>query len=109
MRPLPSILLVLGLTGGVALLALRSSNRSQAPHVTQDSLPVSVIAKVGNVELHSADLLDAVQAQSQGRRVATGVKPEDLVLKEKAALERLIEDELLAQAAKAQGLSTALS
>jgi PPIC-type PPIASE domain len=107
MRPLPSILLVLALTGGAAFLTLRPNSRNPARQVAQGPASAAVLAKVGETELRREDLRDTLQIQSQGHASQT-LKPEDLALNETSALEHVIEDELLAQAAKGHGLSTAL-
>jgi hypothetical protein len=108
MRPLPLLLLVLALTGGAAFLTLRPNSRNPARQAAQGRKSVAVLAKVGQTELRSEDLPENLQIQSQGHASPTDLKPEDHTLIERAALERVIEDELLAQAAKAHGLSTAL-
>jgi PPIC-type PPIASE domain len=108
MRPLPSILLVLALTGGAAFLTLRPNSRNHGREVAQGPRSVGVLAKVGDTELRNEDLRETLQIQSQDHASPTAVKPEDLTLRETAALEHVIEDELLAQAAKVHGLSTAL-
>ena len=70
--------------------------------------PKKLIAKVGDVELRSEDLRASLQAEFHGQMSHAGLPPEDLASKIGEALDALIEDELLAQAGRLQGLKTNL-
>jgi hypothetical protein len=67
--------------------------------------PNQLLAKVGEVELRSEDLRDSLQKQFQGMVSHAGLAPRDLASTVGRALDQLIEDELLAQGARKQGLS----
>ena len=71
--------------------------------------PHRLLARVGEVELRSEDLRDALQQQFEGRASHAGLSPENLASQIAGALDTLIEDELLAQAGRRQGLMTDLS
>ena len=70
--------------------------------------PNKLLAKVGNVELRSEDLRAALKAEFHGQMSHAGLSPEDLASTVGKALDVLIDDELLAQAARLQGLKTKL-
>ena len=81
----------------------------RAPSNASDSNPVldnlallepnKLLAKVGNVELRSEDLRAALKAEFHGQMSHAGLSPEDLASTVGKALDVLIDDELLAQAA----------
>src|SRR5437773_7445170 len=64
-----------------------------------------LLAKVGSVELRTGDLRDALELEFHGQRHSS-LSPQDLSLKIAAALDKLIQDELLAQEARKQGFRT---
>jgi len=70
--------------------------------------PNQLLARVGEVELRSEDLRDSLQREFHGQAGHAGLSPEDLGSKIGKALDRLIEDELLAQAGRREGLKSAL-
>ena len=70
--------------------------------------PKRLLAKVGDVELRSEDLRESLQTEFQGQMSHAGLTPEDLALKVGQALDALIQDELLAQAGRQDGLRTNL-
>jgi hypothetical protein len=70
--------------------------------------PKRLLAKVGDVELRSEDLRESLQSTFQGRLAQAGLSEEELAAKVGEALETLIQDELLAQAGRLQGLRTNL-
>jgi hypothetical protein len=70
--------------------------------------PKRVLAKVGDVELRSEDLREALQLEFHGRRSHAGLSSEDLAIRIGQALDVLVQDELLAQAAQQEGLKTNL-
>jgi hypothetical protein len=70
--------------------------------------PKQLLAKVGEVELRSEDLRESLQTEFQGQMSHAGLTPEDLALKVGQALDALIQDELLAQAGRQDGLRTNL-
>ena len=71
--------------------------------------PKRLLAKVADVELRSEDLRESLQTEFQGRMSHAGLTPEDLALKVGQALDALIQDELLAQAGRQDGLRTNLN
>jgi hypothetical protein len=104
------------LVGLVALNAARSS-RISSDHPDNSALalknlallePKRLLAKVGDVELSSEDLREALQTEFQGHLSHAGLSPEDLGSKAGQALDVLIQDELLAQAGRQAGLRTHL-
>ena len=70
--------------------------------------PKRLLAKVGDVELRSEDLREVLQLEFHGQVSHAGLSPEDLGLKVGQALDALVQDELLAQAARQSGLKTNL-
>jgi hypothetical protein len=70
--------------------------------------PKRMLAKVGNVELRSEDLREALQLEFHGRLSHAGLSSEDLARRVGQALDALVQDELLAQAARQEGLKTNL-
>jgi hypothetical protein len=71
--------------------------------------PHRLLASVGEVELRSEDLREVLQKQFQGRVSHAGLSPENLASQIGRALDTLIENELLAQAGRRQGLKTTLT
>lgn len=102
----------------VGLAALNAARSRQTPPVRPDDsailenlaflTPKKLLAKVGDVELRSEDLRESMQTEFRGQVSHAGFSPEDLASKVGQALNVLIEDELLAQAARQQGLKTNL-
>lgn len=70
--------------------------------------PKQLLAKVGDVELRSEDLREALQTEFHGQTSHAGLSPEDLAVRVGQALDALVQDELLAQAGRQQGLKTNL-
>jgi len=70
--------------------------------------PKQLLAKVGDVELRSEDLREALQIEFHGQMSHAGLSPEDLAVRVGQALDALVQDELLAQAARQNGLKTNL-
>ena len=115
------VFLAAGLAGAVFLLIVRSNNGGLGNATTQGKAskanltnlgllePHQLLASVGEVELRSEDLRDVLQKQFQGRVSHAGLSPQDLASQIGRALDTLIEDELLAQAGKRQGLKTTLT
>ena len=68
--------------------------------------PKRLLAKVGDVELRSEDLHEVLQSEFQGQTSHAGLSAEDLGLKVGQVLDALVQDELLAQAARQDGLKT---
>ncbi|HEU0007150.1 MAG TPA: hypothetical protein VFS12_14290, partial [Terriglobia bacterium] len=104
------------LIGLVVLNATRSRRTSSVsvgnPDLSLQNLallePKRLLAKVGDVELRSEDLREVLQTEFHGQASHAGLTPEDLALKVGQALDALIQDELLAQAARQDGLKTNL-
>lgn len=103
----------------VGLVVLNATQSSRAPsespadnalHLKNLALlePKQLLAKVGDVELRSEDLRESLQTEFQGQLSHAGLSPEDLSLKVGQAQDALIQDELLAQAGRQQGLKTNL-
>jgi len=70
--------------------------------------PKQLLAKVGDVELRSEDLREVLQTEFHGQMSHAGLSPEDLAVRVGKALDALVQDELLAQAARQDGLKTNL-
>ena len=68
--------------------------------------PKRLLAKVGDVELRSEDLREVLQSEFHGQVSHAGLSAEDLGSKVGQVLDALVEDELLAQAARQDGLKT---
>jgi PPIC-type peptidyl-prolyl cis-trans isomerase-like protein len=104
------------LVGLVVLNAARSRRTPSAggddPALSLKNLallePKRLLAKVGDVELRSEDLREVLQLEFHGQVSHAGLSPEDLGLKVGQALDALVQDELLAQAARQSGLKTNL-
>ena len=104
------------LVGLVVLNATRSNRTPSAggddPALSLKNLtllePKRLLAKVGDVELRSEDLREVLQLEFHGQMSHAGLSPEDLGLKVGQALDALVQDELLAQAARQNGLKTNL-
>jgi len=102
----------------IGLVVLYGARYHRAPSNASDSNPVldnlallepnKLLAKVGNVELRSEDLRAALQADFHGDLSHAGLSQEDLASKVGGALDTMIDDELLAQAGRLQGLKTKL-
>jgi hypothetical protein len=71
--------------------------------------PHRTLAKVGDVELRSEDLREALQSEFHGQTSHAGLSPEDLAVRVGQALDVLVQDELLAQVARQDGLKTNLT
>jgi PPIC-type PPIASE domain len=71
--------------------------------------PDQVLAKVGSVELRGRELREALQIDFHVQMSHSSLSPEELSIKVSAALDKLIEDELLAQEARRQGMKTLLT
>jgi hypothetical protein len=71
--------------------------------------PKRLLAKVGDVELRSEDLREVLQSEFHGQMSHARLSAEDLGLKVEQALAALVQDELLAQAARQDGLKTNLN
>jgi hypothetical protein len=109
------------LVGALSLLVARSRNSGPGNVSQQDDAskpdltnlrllePHQLLASVGEVELRSEDLREVLQKQFHGRLSHASVSPEDLASQIGRALDALIENELLAQAARRQGLKTTLT
>jgi hypothetical protein len=110
LKPLHSSFAVLSLTGGVVLLCLLT-NRHVAPDRSSAGSRRGfnrIIAKVGSAELRSQDLQDVLRLGLRGQASEIALTPQNLAVRESAVLEHLIEDEILAQAARSNGLKTML-
>lgn len=70
--------------------------------------PNQVVAKVGSVELRGKDLLESVQLDFHSEGSHSSFSEEEVSLKVGATLEKLTENEILAQAAKRRGFKTPL-
>lgn len=70
--------------------------------------PKRTLAKVGEVELRGEDLREALQLDFHGQTSHSGLSPEDLAVRVGEALDTLVQDELLAQAGRQEGLKTNL-
>jgi len=102
----------------IGLVVLYGARYHRAPSNASDSNPVldnlallepnKLLAKVGNVELRSEDLRAALQADFHGDLSHAGLSQEDLASKVGGALDTMLDDELLAQAGRLQGLKTKL-
>ena len=102
----------------IGLVVLYGARYHRAPSNASDSNPVldnlallepnKLLAKVGDVELRSEDLRDVLQSDFHGQMSHAGLSPEDLGSKVGRALDALVHDELLAQAARLEGLKTNL-
>ena len=103
----------------VGLVVLNATRSRRTPSVSVDDPALSLknlallepkrlLAKVGDVELRSEDLRESLQTEFQGQMSHAGLTPEDLALKVGQALDALIQDELLAQAGRQDGLRTNL-
>ena len=68
--------------------------------------PKRLLAKVGDVELRSEDLREVLQSEFLGQTSHAGLSGEDLGVKVGQVLDALVQDELLAQAARQDGLKT---
>ena len=68
--------------------------------------PKRLLAKVGDVELRSEDLREVLQSEFHGQMSHAGLSAEDLGVKVGQVLDALVQDELLAQAARQDGLKT---
>lgn len=71
--------------------------------------PNRVVATVGGVNLRSEDLHEVLQRESDGTVSEAGLSAQDIAVKVGVALDHLIEDELLAEAARRQGIKTHLT
>ncbi len=67
-----------------------------------------LLAKVGEVELRGQDLRDALQLEFHGQALHSSLSPRDFSLRIAVGLDRVIEEELLAQGAKNEGVKTFL-
>jgi parvulin-like peptidyl-prolyl cis-trans isomerase-like protein len=102
------------LVGLVVLNATRSRRTPSAsvddPALSLKNLallePKRLLAKVGDVELRSEDLREVLQSEFHGQMSHAGLSAEDLGLKVGQVLDALVQDELLAQAARQDGLRT---
>ncbi len=94
------------------LVAFRSKPRSGG-HAERSNLSLlnssEPLAKVGQIQLTAIDLRQAMQIDFHDQISHAALSPEDPSLKTSAALQKLIEDELLAQEARKRGLKTGLS
>jgi len=97
------------------LLNATRSKRTPSASVGDPALPLKnlallepkrLLAKVGDVELRSEDLHEVLQSEFQGQTSHAGLSPEDLGLKVGQVLDVLVQNELLAQAARQDGLKT---
>ena len=102
---------------GLVVLNATRSRRTHSASVDDPALslknlallePKRLLAKVGDVELRSEDLREVLQSEFHGQISHAGLSPEDLGLKVGQALDALVQDELLAQAARQNGLKTIL-
>jgi hypothetical protein len=104
---------------GAILLLVRSRNPSSWTKETVDGTKPDLaylsilksnqlLAKVGSVQLRSHDLRDVLQLEFHDQTLHSSFSPQDLSLKMAAGLDRLIEEELLAQGARNEGLKTSL-
>jgi len=71
--------------------------------------PRQALARVGDVTLYSEDLREQLQSEFHGQISHAGLTPEAIGRKAGEALEALIQEELLAQAGRQQGLKTNLT
>ena len=103
----------------VGLVVLNAARPSRTPSDRPDNNglvfknvallePKRLLARVGEVELRSEDLRESLQTEFQGQMSHAGLLPEDLGSKVGQGLDALIQDELLAQAGRQQGLKTNL-
>lgn len=104
------------LVGFLALNAARSARTPSNPPDDKALLlqnlallePQRTLAKVGEVELRGEDLREVLQSEFHGRTPHAGLSPEDLAVRVGQALDALVQDELLAQAGRQEGLKTSL-
>ena len=114
----PQLLLTCSAAILVGLLVLYVARYRRAPSSSSNDVsvlsnltllePKKLLAKVGEAELRGEDLRAALQAEFHGQVSHARLSTEDLASKAGEALEALIEDELLAQTARLQGLKTNL-
>src|SRR5262245_19058555 len=71
--------------------------------------PNKSLAKIGTVILRSEDLREVLEQEFHGPISHAGLSAQDLAARVGAALDLLIEDELLAEAARQQGMKTNLT
>jgi len=113
------LILLAVLLAAAILLLFRSKHSSKriaetsnhnGPSLANLSLLESnrLVAKVGAIELYSKDLRDSLQLEFHGQMLHSSLSPEDLSLRIASGLDRLIEDELLAQEAVRRGQKTVL-
>jgi hypothetical protein len=100
---------------GLVVLNAKRSGRTPSAGVGDPALslknlallePKRLLAKVGDVELRSEDLREVLQSEFHGQMSHAGLSAEDLGLKVGQVLDALVQDELLAQAARQDGLKT---
>ena len=86
----------------------RDASRADLAHLALWR-PNQLLAKVGAVELRSEDLGEIFENKFQGGVSHAGLSAQDIAHKAGQAIDELIEDELLAQAARGRGLKTDLT
>lgn len=112
----PVLLVVLALVGFASVLIYRARGRpkpvSAAARTTANLAFLSVLqssqvlARVGPMEIRGTDVKDVLQIDFHGHLSHGSLTPPDLAQRIEEALDRIVEDELLAQLARQQGFST---
>ena len=96
----------------VKSVAERTSLQGRSPEADLAYLSIlqtdQVMAKVGDVSIRGRDIRDALQADFHGQALHASLSPQDLAIKIASAIDRVVEDELLAQEAGRRGLRTDL-
>ncbi len=116
-----SVLALLVLIGVLSAVALgfffrhryRAAQLTASTHRPQADLSYlsilqsnQVLAKVGTTAIHGTDVRDALQMEFHGQSFHSSLSPQDLALKISETVDRVVEDEVLAQAAQRQGMRT---
>jgi hypothetical protein len=107
---------ILALSGLASSFIYRTRNRLKSASRVSKS-PVSlaylsilqsgqVLARVGSAEIRGVDVRDALQLDFQGQPIHGSLLPTDLAQRIADTLDRVVENELLAQLARQQGFST---
>ena len=113
---LATILALCGLASSIIYRIHRSGSRIKAVSRASKS-PVSlaylsvlqsgqVLARVGSTEVRGVDVRDALQLDFHGQPIHGSLLPSDLAQRIEDTLDRVVEDELLAQTARQQGFNS---
>ncbi len=107
---------VLALSGLASSFIYRTRNRLKSvSRVTRSPVSLAylsilqsgqVLARVGSTEIRGIDVRDALQLDFQGQPIHGSLLPTDLAQRIADTLDRVVENELLAQLARQQGFST---